>query len=135
MQSKDVIDFIVIDDEPMSNRICEIVITRAFPGSSVATFTNAFKAIEYLTTTYSVPGSKNAVVFLDIAMPGFNGWQVLDKISALATDVRSHLSIYILSSADEIAKKKAYQYPLVKKFISKPLLINTLRKQLSTPDR
>ena len=34
-------DFVVIDDEVMSNRICEIVISRIFPESDLQTFTDS----------------------------------------------------------------------------------------------
>jgi len=135
MNSQTATDFIVVDDEPMSNRICEIVITRIFPESDVYTFTNPEKAFAHITNTYSHPQAHNAILFLDIAMPIVSGWQILEKIGDLPDEVKNRINVYMLSSStDQKDINKASRNPLIKRFIEKPLLINSLRQQLSNAD-
>ena len=135
MENQDRIDFVVIDDEPMSNRICEIVISRIFSEAGLYTFTDPVQGVGYLAATYSQPGANNVIIFLDLKMPAMDGWQVLDKIGELPTEVKAKMNIYILSSSTDLRdEKRANENPLVKKFIRKPLLINSLRKQISNAD-
>ncbi len=128
-------DFIVIDDEIMSNRICEIVISRIFSDSDLKTFVNPLAAFEHIVITYSKPGANNVIIFLDLMMPVTDGWQILSMIEGLSNDIKKLMNIYILSSSTDLKDiKRANENPLVKKFIRKPLLINTLRQQISNAD-
>jgi response regulator RpfG family c-di-GMP phosphodiesterase len=135
MKNPGATDFVVIDDEPMSNRICEIVITRIFPESDLQTFTDPEKAFNHLASHYAKAQANNVIVFLDLKMPVMDGWVVLQKIDELLDEVKQRMNIYILSSStDRSDVKRANENPLVKKFIRKPLLINTLRKQIANAD-
>lgn len=135
MKTQTALDFVVIDDDTMNNRICEIVIMRKFPESDIQTFTDPVRGIDYIADTYSLPDANNVILFLDLKMPVVNGWQVLDKIGALSQVIRDRMNIYILSSStDDRDVIKANKNPLVKKFIRKPLLINTLSQQISNTD-
>lgn len=128
-------DFVVIDDEIMSNRICEIVISRTFPESDLKTFVNPLAGFEHIVHTYTRQNANNVIIFLDLMMPVTDGWQVLSMIDELRDDVKKLMNVYILSSSTDLKDiKRANENPMVKKFIRKPLLINTLRQQISNTD-
>src|SRR5947208_3413248 len=107
-------DFIVIDDDPVNNKICERCIQIRFPGASVKTFTNPIEGFEHLEHEYSHPEARNAILFLDINMPFLSGWDVLDKMEQLPDATRRRFKTFILSSsvADE-DKQRAYNNPLL----------------------
>jgi CheY-like chemotaxis protein len=135
MEKSPATDFVVIDDEPMSIRICEIVISRIFPEFDLQTFSDPEKGYQHLATAYASADANNVIVFLDLMMPVMNGWQVLDKINELPDEVKRRMNIYILSSSpDQADINRADENPSAKKFIRKPLLINTLRKQIDDGD-
>lgn len=135
MNPKEKVDFIVIDDEEMNNYLCRTTIVRIYPESDIQTFTNPAEGFQHLVNTYSKDNSNNAILFLDLKMPGMDGWEVLDKINLLVDEVRQKINVYILSSSlDQADIRRANNHPLVKKYITKPLLINELRKHISNSD-
>lgn len=128
-------DFVVIDDEIMSNRICEIVISRTFPEADLKTFINPLAGFEHIVRTYSKQNANNVIVFLDLMMPVTDGWQILSMIDELPDNVKRLMNIYVLSSSTDLKDiKRANENPLIKKFIRKPLFINTLHQQISNTD-
>jgi CheY-like chemotaxis protein len=55
-------------------------------------------------------------------MPVMDAWEFLDEFSQLDQEVKDHFLISIItSSIDSSDQKKAYSYPDVKDFITKPL--------------
>ena len=90
-----VYDFIVIDDDPVNNRICEIVIRKIFRDASV-----------------------------DINMPTLTGWDVLDYFTKFSEVLINKFTIYILSSSiDAQDKQRASNCHLVSGYIEKPLTL------------
>jgi CheY-like chemotaxis protein len=118
-------DFIVIDDDPVNNKICERCIKIRFPGANIRTFLDPIDGIAHLKEVYSSPEANNAILFLDINMPNLSGWDVLEKIAELPGDTKAHFKTFILSSsvADE-DKQKAYNNPLVAGFVEKPITLH-----------
>lgn len=74
--------------------------------------------------------SKN-IVLLDIMMPHINGFDCLDRLSALPHEVHSVLRVYMLSSSiDRRDIQRAESYALVEKVLEKPLDIYALQNYL-----
>jgi len=115
-------DFIIIDDDPINNLICQKMIELTIQGATVHTFTIPEKGLEYIMSAYIVENAKNAILFLDINMPHLNGWDVLERFKNFPDLVKQHIKIYMLSSSvDPQDQEKAGDSPLVSGFISKPL--------------
>ena len=71
------------------------------------------------------------VILLDLNMPVMDGWVFLDYFVKIPNHNQDHLTLYILSSSinrDDIEKAK--KYPIVNKFISKPVTISDLKQIL-----
>lgn len=59
-------------------------------------------------------------LFLDLNMPGLDGWQVIDRL--VSRGLVMNFKIYLLSSSiDPNDKKRAEVHPHVERFIEKPL--------------
>lgn len=114
-------DFIVIDDDPVNNRICNIIVERMYAGKHIKAFTDPEEGLAYIEEKYKGDGN-NAILLLDINMPILSGWDVLERFERLPEDVRKKFTIYILSSSVDIYdKQKAESSKLVSGYIEKPL--------------
>lgn len=121
--------FIVVDDDPTSNMICKFAITRLFANVKVDLFTDPQKALDVIATMSGESLERQKVLFLDLNMPLISGWDFLEKFKKLASDIKQHFTIYILtSSIDHRDKEKAAANSLVSGFISKPLTADLLKK-------
>ncbi len=127
--NKDTADFMIIDDDPINNLICAKVIEMTCPGATVYSFTDPREALSLLISDYVNREGKLLTVFLDISMPQMNGWEVLDRINEFSDQIKSRMTIYILSSSiyhDD--KERSLREPLIVDFISKPLTQNVFRE-------
>lgn len=121
-------DFIVIDDDPVNNRICSIIIERTFPGRKALCFTEPEEALDFISENYKDTSERQAVLLLDINMPVLNGWDVLERIEHFPGHVRDNIAIHILSSSvDVYDKRRAGENVLVRGYIEKPLTIEHVR--------
>jgi CheY-like chemotaxis protein len=122
--------FIVVDDDPINNMVCKYTISSLAPKADIQLFTDPEKALASIKAQYDDGTmSLETVLFLDINMPVMNGWEFLDELSSFPDDLRSHFTIYILSSSidpEDIAD--AEQHPYVNGYYSKPLSKQTLHQ-------
>jgi len=113
--------FIIVDDDAINNRLCQLCIARHFGPARIDSFQNPVNALETIGSLV-YDDSKSIVLFLDIHMPQMSGWEFLQHFSMFDAEIKSQFQVYILSSstdADQI--EMASKHPLVAGFISKPL--------------
>lgn len=102
----------LVDDQPISNFITKKFLElEGFPGI-IEDFTDPNEAIQNITQ------EENALIFLDINMPGMNGWEFMD---ALKDKNIQHQIIILTSSTSKLDKEKARNYPCVIKYMEKPM--------------
>jgi response regulator RpfG family c-di-GMP phosphodiesterase len=90
--------FVVVDDDPLNNALCQVIIKTTIAEAEVKTFTRPEKVLEYITIEYSKNGHK-AVLLLDLNMPTMSAWEFLEEFDKLDEKVKNSLKIYILSSS------------------------------------
>ncbi|MFM7195219.1 MAG: response regulator [Bacteroidota bacterium] len=74
-------------------------------------------------------------ILLDLRMPIINGFEFLEKLKAFPQEKLAGTSIHLLtSSLDEHDIERAFTYPHVKGFHSKPLSLKKLQAMVSSPD-
>jgi len=67
------------------------------------------------------------VIFLDLGMPEFNGFDFLERFRKLYPAIEKTIHIFITTcSINPADKKKSENYPFVKGFLRKPLNMDVL---------
>lgn len=119
---KNKINFIIIDDDPINNKLCRHIIKSTIIDADIVDFNLPSKAVEYVQTTTVYDNSENPVILLDLNMPVISGWDFLELFSQMNQKVREKYIIYILSSSiDERDVERANEHKHVSGYISKPL--------------
>ncbi len=115
-------DFLVIDDDPVNNKICNRIIQNTIAGSAVKTFTDPAEGLEHIRANYENSDGTKAILFLDINMPSMTGWDVLAKFEGFTNEVKDRVKIFMLSSSiDPQDIERASGNPLVTGYVTKSL--------------
>jgi two-component system response regulator LytT len=109
---------LIIDDEPLARQELQYLLDAAGGVTVLAQGTNGIEAVDLIRT------HKPDVVFLDVRMPGLDGFAVLKKV--LALDRRSKLPQVVFATAFDQYAVKAFEVNavdyLLKPFDSKRVL-------------
>lgn len=119
-------NYIVVDDDPLSNKICRVNIKKAVGEVEIKTFTSPEEGLAFIEDEF-IKNVKPTILFLDINMPTINGWKFLERYEKFSDEIKSQITIYMLSSSispSDMEKAKANKH--VTDFISKPLLIDII---------
>lgn len=112
----------LIDDNPDDNFFHERAIKKNNLASIVITKNSAKEALELLTTNKGNNELHPDLIFLDINMPGMNGWDFLHEYNLLDKKMQSRAIIVMLTTSenpDDLARAKSC--PFVTDYITKPL--------------
>ncbi|MFN7122003.1 MAG: two-component system response regulator [Hydrogenophaga sp.] len=109
---------VLIDDSENDNFFHEIALRRAGFGGEVRIFETGESALEFLLQDQV---SVHTVVFLDINMPGMNGFEVARALSdRLHPQAELQLNM-LTSSAWSVDKATAESIGLIRNYLVKPL--------------
>ena len=138
-------NFIIIDDDKLNNKLCTVILNKAYPGATIADFSDPVQGFEYVRTTFAQsPVGHHAILLLDIMMPVMNAWAFLEEFDKLDELTKSRIRIYILSSSvdksdmDRARANRYVEYYLVKPLTreSIKLMVHVLNKKLGwTPHK
>ncbi|HLG35246.1 MAG TPA: response regulator [Bacteroidia bacterium] len=118
---------LLIDDNDMDNYISNHIISKNNLAEKISIKTSAMDALEYLNNLQANPKEFPNLIFLDIRMPAMDGFDFLEEFIKFPQAVNKQCDVVMLtSSSDQNDINRASQYPVVKKYLNKPLEISML---------
>ncbi|HEY6162136.1 MAG TPA: response regulator [Bacteroidia bacterium] len=113
-------NILVVDDDKIYQLLCKQIIKNANVTNNVISCLSAEEGIDLLKKQEPLP----ELIFLDINMPGMNGWDFLEAFKRLDKSIRDRVKIVMLSSSVFAADKiRAGTYNEVADYVVKPLTI------------
>lgn len=115
----------LIDDDEIFRFSAEQLMEMADFTEQIVSFENGAEALHAVHQLMNNEIEMPDVVFLDVNMPVLDGWQFLEELQK--TNLPSNFKIYMLSSSADMADMGlASKYPIVQKYLLKPISLNLL---------
>lgn len=119
----------LVDDNKIDNFFHERVIKKADAAKTIIIKESGQEALDYLSQGNTCP--QPDVIFLDINMPGMNGWEFLEHYKELDKNLQTAMVVIMLSTSDNPDDKaRAKTNGLLSDYKSKPLTKEMLEEVL-----
>ena len=112
---------LLVDDDPPTNFIHHKIIQTAAIDTHVETCENGQSALAYIAES-NTETPRPGIIFLDINMPGMNGWEFLERYNQLPEEKKENVVVAMLTTSfNPDDKRMAEENATVHSFFSKPL--------------
>lgn len=119
---------LLVDDDDLTNLINFEYCKRSGFSSHIESFTEGKTALKYLQSN-ATPDEDVIVIFLDLFMPGMDGWEFIEAFKKFEDDISVPVKFVVLtSSINKSDRQKAETHDKVYHFMSKPLTMEILKK-------
>lgn len=125
-----------IDDDEPTNFLNKLIVDEMRCAEHVQIVHSGREALDYLTQSGAYKNNNNHyprpdLIFLDINMPGMDGWEFLDHYKKLPDNQKGNIVMVMLTtSLNPDDAKAAQQYDEISGFENKPLQQNVIEKIL-----
>lgn len=112
----------LIDDNADDNFYHERVIKKSDAAEVVISKQSAKEALQYLKSKQNNGAAHPELIFLDINMPGMNGWEFLEEYNTLEKQLQSKAVVVMLTTSenpDDVTK--SVELNIASTFKTKPL--------------
>jgi CheY-like chemotaxis protein len=122
----------LVDDNPDDNFFHERVIKKSNAAEIVVSKQIGSDALEYLKSEKDNEHLHPDLIFLDINMPGMNGWEFLEEYNKLDEKFKSRAIVIMLTTSENPDDKmKAQAMNVATDFKTKPLTPEMLEEIIS----
>lgn len=119
----------LIDDNEHDNYFHERAIEELGCTKTVVTITSGQEALDFLQNCKKNNLTPPELIFLDINMPGMNGWEFLEEYTKLHHLQKGEVVVIMLTtSVHPEDEKKALEFNEISYFLNKPLTAEYLTK-------
>lgn len=124
---------LLVDDDPDDNFFHQLIIKESGVCDNVHVAENGFEALHYLTHTDQPDYKRPDVIFLDINMPGMNGFEFVEHYQTLPKNQKSRLLLLMLTtSVNPTDQKRAAVSSEINFYHTKPLTVAVLHELVET---
>lgn len=129
-------NIVLVDDNETTCFLNNRLLSRLDVADNVLVFTRAQQAYDFFwgegrNLVDPVPNETPALVFVDLKMPGMDGFEFLQRYSALPEEVKARTVLAVLTTSMHAADTaRVAQYPDVE-YLAKPLTEEKLTKLMS----
>jgi len=95
---KDILQFVLFDDNPFNNMLCQIMIKKSIKEAEIKTFTVPEEGLQYISNENGKDQNESTILLLDINMQSMTCWEFLEHFDKLDEKNKSRFKIYILSA-------------------------------------
>jgi CheY-like chemotaxis protein len=113
---------LVIDDNPTDRYIAKRMAEKYHFAEEIVLQESAPEALEYLLSLKITPHLLPQFIFLDINMPGMDGYEFLEEYTKLPETIKKNCIIMMITTSihpDDL--KRAENHPSIIRFLNKPL--------------
>ena len=113
----------LVDDDMVYQYVAKKTIESTGLSENIIQFHNGEEALVFFKENVSNVTFLPDIIFLDINMPLMNGWEFLEAYSQLVPLMPKDIPVVIVSSSlDDYDLNKSKDFPVVTRFITKPIL-------------
>lgn len=116
----------LIDNNADDNFYHKRVIKKNDTTQEVLVMSSALEALQYLETDHA-QNIQPDLIFLDINMPGINGWDFIERYQLITNSFTQPLIIMLTTSENPDDRIKALQNPAIADLMTKPLTVSMLK--------
>jgi len=112
---------IVVDDNELDWLIVNYNLRKYSKFNTVSYYSGGMPFVDFITQNANKKENLPDAVFLDLNMPLFNGWDVLNAMKKIYPTLAKKIKVYIVTSSinpADILRSKGFHF--VRQFISKP---------------
>jgi len=123
---KDLDRILLIDDDTATNFIHRKIVENSSIQADIKAITSAKEALDYLNCSGKYAnedeGLTAGVIFLDINMPGMNGWDFMEEYKKLDEKKRARIVVVMVTtSLNPDDRATAARFKDIATYLSKPL--------------
>lgn len=123
---------VFIDDDPVDHFLMKHILHgRNYFDTTTYTMYGSL-VLDYIEEHKSEPEKLPDMIFVDLNMPSFSGWDFLKRMEQMHNEISKDIPVFVISSSvrpDDRATSS--KYPFVQEFISKPVSRDEIERIVS----
>lgn len=120
---------LLIDDDEPTNFYHQLIVDASECAKECVCVAGGQEALDFLMTKINGEFPQPEMIFLDINMPGMNGWEFMDKYRQLPPEQTGDLIVVMLTTSlnpdDKMNARNLYK---IEDYLNKPLTVEMLNE-------